>query len=264
MAESAAFGQDLFLTLLKLETVEDHGQQLKDSDKIQLLERIEKSIASTLDNTSYDALIIESEGLLALLTEADGDDDQTLVTRVIQSIADEYTEIESVSCSTVRVIPDIDAEDWVAFARDRLIQIDLRTFGRRVLVVDNEKDVLRNINNMLKAGMPDLKIETTMDGFEACNRLAENAPNLMVLNLNMPGFDCKKVLRQVKSGTRSRNTKVLAISESKEGLDNIMELGADDCLAKPYDLKTLAAKVERLLGGVAAKTTEEARQSTTE
>jgi PAS domain S-box-containing protein len=261
MAESAAFGHDLFLTLLKLGTVEDLGQQLNDSGDIQLLRRIEKTIANTLDSTSYDALIIESEGLLAILTEADGDDDQTLITRVIQSIADEYTEIESVSCSTVRVVPDIDAEDWVAFATDRLIKIDLRTFGRRVLVVDNERDVLRNINNMLKAGVPDLKIETTTDGFEACNRLADDAPNLMVLNLNMPGFDCKKVLRQVKSSTRSRTTKVLAISESREGLDNIMELGADDCLAKPYDLRTLAEKVERLLRGVSAKTTEETRQN---
>ena len=116
-----------------------------------------------------------------------------------------------------------------------------------VLVVEDEKDILDVVDfNLRQAGYRVLK---ATDGAEGL-RLAKNEnPDLVVLDLMLPGMDGKEVCRRLKAGEDTRGIPVLILTALSSETDRIIgfEIGADDYLTKPFSPRELALRVQAIL-----------------
>ena len=122
----------------------------------------------------------------------------------------------------------------------------------QVLVVDDDAGIRDLLADYLaKQGM---KVATARDGREMDERLAGFDPDLIVMDLMMPGEDGLSLTRRVKAG---RDVPVIMLSARGEDIDRIvgLEVGADDYLAKPFNPRELLARIRAVLrrGGAGAK-----------
>ena len=117
-----------------------------------------------------------------------------------------------------------------------------------VLAVDDEPSVLRVIRSALEGASTPFEIITCSDGYEALIKLAVATPDLVILDIRMPDVDGKAILKAMAKSERTRWMKKLVISGYVHELDEMLVLGADDVLAKPFKLSELTNKVTKLLG----------------
>lgn len=116
-----------------------------------------------------------------------------------------------------------------------------------VLVVDDEADVLELVKyNLEKNGY---RVITAMTGEEAVKKAASALPNLVVLDLMLPGIDGLEVCKQLKSKPKTENIPVVMLTAKGEESDVVvgLEVGADDYITKPFSPKVLIARVRRIL-----------------
>lgn len=128
------------------------------------------------------------------------------------------------------------------FARKRgLTMIPLEDKSLRILVVDDDKDQCLHIKDLLTK-LTNAEIDTAYDGFEAGWKLQLFKPNVVLLDLTMPGMDGYEVCRLIKSEPQTKHIRVIAMTgfKSKAKTDAIIEAGAEECLPKPVTAETLA------------------------
>ena len=114
----------------------------------------------------------------------------------------------------------------------------------RVLVVDDEEQIRRAVSRALRAR--DYVVEVVPDGESALPTAEAFRPDLVVLDLNLPGMDGLSVCREL----RSRHTvPILILSVREDEADKVeaLDLGADDYLVKPFGVDELLARVRALL-----------------
>jgi CheY-like chemotaxis protein len=132
--------------------------------------------------------------------------------------------------------------------------VDQSFFGKgsnkkRILVVDDEEAVVSFIEGaLLLEGKYEVAAAT--DGFDAGQQVVTFEPDLIILDIMLPGMDGFEVCRRVKTDVATQHIKVLAITgfASDENIEKILRMGADDYLAKPLKLQELHQKLEELLG----------------
>ena len=115
-----------------------------------------------------------------------------------------------------------------------------------ILLVDDEENVRRTLSDYL--GLQGFVVVSVADGIAALAYLAENSPDLVILDVQMPGQDGFDVCRRIR--TDAVYTPVLMISGvRRETVDRIvgLEVGADKYLTKPFELPELLAEVRSLL-----------------
>ena len=123
----------------------------------------------------------------------------------------------------------------------------------RILVVDDEVDVVRMVVRTLEARGH--TVEIARDGETALAMIAagvakEAAPDLVVLDLNLPRLDGMEVCRQIKTNPATRSIQVVMMSAAYVSLVDAelgAGLGADEFVMKPFVRETLIRNVERLL-----------------
>jgi two-component system OmpR family response regulator len=93
------------------------------------------------------------------------------------------------------------------------------------------------------------KVEVAQDGYEGLIKVGSFAPNLLLLDIRMPGLNGFQVCRRVKADPATGATRILAITGHGGALtrEQILEAGADGFLEKPLGLDALQAEVARLL-----------------
>ena len=119
--------------------------------------------------------------------------------------------------------------------------------NERILIVDDEKDILELISfNLSKEGY---SVVTASSGEEALASVAASPPDLVVLDLMLPGVDGLEVCRRLKQAEATRQIPVLVLTAKTEDSDIItgLELGADDYVTKPFSPKVLIARVRAVL-----------------
>jgi len=141
-------------------------------------------------------------------------------------------------------------EDLIHFLRENGIPIhpELDDSGVKVLVVDDEKAVLSVIRRFLERAQTPFQIEVAMDGYDAGHLVATFQPDVVFLDLRLPGVDGFEVCRRIKSSPEYASIHVIAMTGYYEAdvADRIIELGASLCLQKPFtpdDLRCALAKV---------------------
>ncbi|ROO91217.1 winged helix family two component transcriptional regulator [Actinocorallia herbida] len=110
----------------------------------------------------------------------------------------------------------------------------------RVLVVDDEPQLLRALRVNLRAR--GYEVETAADGTGALRAVAAMAPDLVVLDLGLPGLDGMEVLRSLRGWSA---VPVIVLSGRAEGRDKVraLEAGADDYVTKPFGMAELIARI---------------------
>ena len=115
---------------------------------------------------------------------------------------------------------------------------------KRILVVDDEPTILAAVATRLRAEA--FLVETAVDGPSAVAAAALTAPDLVVLDVMLPGFDGLEVCRRIQA---ERSTPVLMLTARSDETDMLIGLGigADDYLTKPFSMRELVARVRVLL-----------------
>ena len=143
-------------------------------------------------------------------------------------------------------------ENLVEFLKENGMPTDrLEEFRqRRILVVDDDPDMLDTLASAVKDEFPAFKIESAVDGFEACVKAGSLRPDLIILDIFMPRMNGFEVCKAITSDPNTSKVKILGITGlPDEGSPaQLLECGADDCLVKPIELPVLMSKVRRLLG----------------
>ncbi len=117
----------------------------------------------------------------------------------------------------------------------------------KILLVDDEIDTLLPLKMSLEA--EDYLVLGASNGFEALELAKTNIPDLIILDIMMPGMDGYEVCVQLKKDPVTRNIPVImltakdAVREKVKGLD----IGADDYVTKPFNLNELKARIKSVL-----------------
>ena len=115
---------------------------------------------------------------------------------------------------------------------------------QKILIVDDDANIAEIISLYLTKECFDTQVAS--DGEEALKAFEAYAPNLILLDLMLPGIDGYQVCREIRAKSM---TPIIMLSAKGEIFDKVLglELGADDYIEKPFDSKELVARVKAVL-----------------
>ncbi len=117
----------------------------------------------------------------------------------------------------------------------------------RILIVDDEEDILHLVQyNLTKEGY---LIDPVMTGEDALKTARERHPDLIILDLMLPGIDGIDVCRLLKGDNRTADIPIIMLTAKGEDSDVVagLEIGAEDYMTKPFSPKVLIARVRNIL-----------------
>lgn len=131
----------------------------------------------------------------------------------------------------------------------------------KVLLVDDEQKFVEALSERLQ--MRDLENETVYDGEEALNFVDDKEPDVMVLDLKMPGIDGMEVLRRVKKKFPDIRVIILTGHGTDRDEEESRRIGVFDYLKKPVDIELLVRRIkaahrDKIQGSMAAAAFAEA------
>ena len=118
----------------------------------------------------------------------------------------------------------------------------------KVLLVDDEDQLRRVMRDLLERD--GYVVTEARDGVEALDQIDRHAPDIIVLDLNLPGLDGFGVLSHLRSrpSTAEIPVVVLTAQGDEENEVRVFEMGADDFLSKPFRARALSARLQAVLG----------------
>src|SRR5499433_3944850 len=119
--------------------------------------------------------------------------------------------------------------------------------SKKILIVEDESDLVKLLKyNLEKEGF---KVGYATDGALALAEARRDPPDVVILDLMLPGIDGLEVCRQLRRNDRFARTPILILSARSEEADRVvgLELGADDYVTKPFSTREVIARVRALL-----------------
>jgi DNA-binding response OmpR family regulator len=120
----------------------------------------------------------------------------------------------------------------------------------KILVVDDD----RNINELLRLYLEkeNFEVNQAYDGNEAVQKFKEFSPDLVLLDIMLPGIDGWQVCREIR---KTSDKPVIMVTAKGETFDKVLglELGADDYVVKPFDTKEVVARIKAVLRRYSSK-----------
>lgn len=117
----------------------------------------------------------------------------------------------------------------------------------KILVVEDEKDIVKMLDyNLKKEGFKVLTASDGEDGLALANR---ELPDLVILDLMLPGMDGLEVCKALKKESKTASIPIIMLTAKSQELDKVvgLELGADDYVTKPFSLRELIARIKAVL-----------------
>ncbi|MBO6159827.1 MAG: response regulator transcription factor [Firmicutes bacterium] len=121
----------------------------------------------------------------------------------------------------------------------------------KILLVDDEKSILEIVKyNLEKEGY---RVFTAEDGYGAMEQFRKEAPDLLILDVMMPGMDGYEVCRRIRE---TSNVPIIMVTARTEEIDTVLglEMGADEYVTKPFSMRELMARVRTALRRYSALT----------
>ncbi len=128
-----------------------------------------------------------------------------------------------------------------------MLQIGIKMDNFKILLVDDEPDILEVISyNLEKEGF---QVITSQNGQEAIKIAKQELPNLIILDLTMPGMDGVETCEEIRKVPALKNTLIAFLTARNEDYSQIagFDAGADDYISKPIKTKVLVSRIRALL-----------------
>ena len=116
----------------------------------------------------------------------------------------------------------------------------------RILVVDDDTDILSVMETLLT--MKGFKVEVTAKGENTVSKINSFKPDLILLDVLISGYDGRTICKQLKSNKATQHIPVIMFSAHPGAATTIGDYGANDFIAKPFDITHLLKKVNEQLG----------------
>jgi two-component system, OmpR family, alkaline phosphatase synthesis response regulator PhoP len=118
---------------------------------------------------------------------------------------------------------------------------------KRIILIEDEEDIAALLK--LQAELSGYKLHVEVDGINGYRAIEREKPDLVILDVMLPGQNGFDVCRKMKSHSELKNIPVVMLTAKAEELDVILglELGADDYVAKPFSPKVLFSKIKAIL-----------------
>jgi two-component system, OmpR family, alkaline phosphatase synthesis response regulator PhoP len=118
---------------------------------------------------------------------------------------------------------------------------------KRILLIEDEEDIAALIK--LQAEISGYKLHVEVDGVNGYKAIEREKPDLVILDIMLPGQNGFDVCRKIKSNPDLRHIPVIILSAKEEEIDVLLglELGADDYVAKPFSPKILFSRIKAVL-----------------
>ena len=121
------------------------------------------------------------------------------------------------------------------------------TASKKILIVEDERDILHLVKHYLeKEGY---RVSTAATGAEGLKLAKSDHPDLLILDLMLPGMDGLEVCKRLRADQPTAALPIIMLTAKAEESDTVigLELGADDYVTKPFSPKALVARVKALL-----------------
>lgn len=120
---------------------------------------------------------------------------------------------------------------------------------KKILIVDDDKSMVNAIVRVLKLENR-YEIDFAFDGFDAGRKLFEFNPDIVLLDIKMPGIDGYEVARRIKSMPYETGIKIIVLSAyfEEDGKEKMLSIGVDACMDKPFKQEELISKIKELVG----------------
>lgn len=118
---------------------------------------------------------------------------------------------------------------------------------KRILLIEDEEDIASLIK--LQAEVSGYKLHVEVDGINGYRAVEREKPDLVILDIMLPGQNGLDVCRKIKNNPELRNIPVIILTARSEEIDVVLglELGADDYVAKPFSPKVLFSRAKAVL-----------------
>lgn len=117
----------------------------------------------------------------------------------------------------------------------------------KILIVDDEMDALLPLKKVLEAA--DYIVVEAYDGYEAIEKAKKEIPDLILLDIMLPGLDGYEVCERLKKDSFTEDIPIIMLTAKDEVRDKVggLEIGADDYVTKPFNLNELKARIKSVL-----------------
>ncbi len=147
------------------------------------------------------------------------------------------------------------AEDFVSFLVDRGMRIpeelsslvSSSSYRKKILIIDDDRDLNDVLRDIFKKKLPDFDLFQAFDGFEAGKMLQAEKPDVIILDINLPGVDGHALCSKIKSDKDLGNPTIISISGLNDAVEEekILSEGADAFFPKPIQFDRLVDAIEK-------------------
>ncbi len=116
--------------------------------------------------------------------------------------------------------------------------------NKHILVVDDDVSILDAIRLILEDAY---QVSTVFKGEETVNKVIKTRPDLILLDVLMSGGDGREICKSLKRNIKTRSIPIIMISAHSSAHKSIKECGADDFLAKPFEMGDLLKKLKKFV-----------------
>ncbi len=118
-----------------------------------------------------------------------------------------------------------------------------KTNKKTILVAENDEAISKAISQLLENAR--YVADPIIDGLKIISRVKKTLPALLLLDVSMPGVDGYDICKQLKENERVRHIPIIMMSANKDIKKMAKEAGANDFVAKPFDIFDLLHKIKK-------------------
>ncbi len=113
--------------------------------------------------------------------------------------------------------------------------------GKKILIADDNSDIVESLQLLLEG--QGFKVDSTVKA-ERIGKMVHNHPDLLILDVMMPGFDGRQICKTLKEKSETRDIPIIMYSANHETEASSLRAGADCFISKPFEIHDLLQKVE--------------------
>ncbi|MFP4179591.1 MAG: response regulator [Spirochaetaceae bacterium] len=146
------------------------------------------------------------------------------------------------------------ADDLYDFLESRSMRIpdelqEIRGARRKkILVIDDDEELNKMVADVISDKLSDFEVYQAFDGFEAGRIISEEKPNVIILDIDLPGIDGHTLCKKIKNDKSLGSPVIISVSglDEESEREKILEEGADAFFSKPLELEDILGSIKDL------------------